>query len=84
MPKQQVETCILLVSLLSSLLNNIRRPELAPGAINERGMHTWGEKEKMNEDIRIKLDTMMAIALIRSICVKQLWRSGTDNGGRAA
>jgi hypothetical protein len=29
-----------------------------------------GEKEKMNEDIRIKLDTMMAIALIRSICVK--------------
>lgn len=29
-----------------------------------------GEKEKMNEDVRKKLDTMMAIALIRSICVK--------------
>lgn len=28
------------------------------------------EKEKMNEDVRKKLDTMMAIALIRSICVK--------------
>lgn len=28
------------------------------------------EKEKMNEDVRKKLDTMMAIALIRSMCVK--------------
>ena len=28
------------------------------------------EKEKINEDVRKELDTMMAIDLIRSICVK--------------
>lgn len=28
------------------------------------------EKGKMSEDVRKELDTMMAIALIRSICVK--------------